>query len=590
MHGFRGVGASPGIAIGRVFVHVPPSLAVSDATVPAALRQAEVESFLQGRQKALVGFESLIDKVRAEKGDDLAGVFEGHAEILMDEELGEAIVGRIRDDGQSALAAVRDAMEAQRAEFLALDDEYLRQRADDLSDIGRRLMLAIAGVEEVRLEDLPKGSIVVAQDLGPSDTARLDRDRVAGFVVAAGGRTSHVAIMARTLELPAVVGCADIFDVATSGQVIALDGGDGRVMVDPDAEALADFECRRAAHATAMEAMRALSPLPATTGDGHRAFLGVNIGTPADAEAALPWNPDGVGLYRTEFLFMNRTGLPSEEEQYRAYAAVVRAMKGRPVVIRTLDVGGDKPVDGLGFTREDNPFLGWRGARLFLYGSDGAIPNRDPEVKQQMEAQLSAVLRAAVDGNVWLMYPMISSVEEVDVLRQQQDDVRARLAAAGRQVGQIRTGIMIETPGAALVADKLAEKVDFFSIGSNDLTQYTLAADRGNGRIAPVYQPFHPGVWRLIAGVIKAARRRAIPVGLCGELAGIEEAALPLLGLGLDEYSMAAPTLPRIKRIIRAATMPEAEAIARAILDAPTAAAALAMAGDAMRAVLGRVQ
>jgi phosphoenolpyruvate-protein phosphotransferase (PTS system enzyme I) len=588
MFSTRGVAASPGVAIGPAFVHLPPVIAVSDAQVPPEARQAEADAFALGRQRARTGLLELIELVRTEQGDDLAGVFEGHVEILMDDELGEIILRRIRDDGQSALASVRDAMMAQRAEFLALDDEYLRQRADDLGDIGRRLMLAIAGVDEARLGDVPCGSVIVAQDLAPSEIAQLDVRRVAGFVIAVGGRTGHAAIMARTRELPAVVGCSGILQSVIAGQTVALDGGDGRMVVDPDAGMLSDFERRRAAQVAERDAMRALSPLPAVTRDGTRVLLGVNIGAPEDAEAAMAWNPDGVGLYRSEFLFMNRAGLPSENEQYRAYVAVARVMRGRPVVIRTLDVGGDKPVQGFSFGHEENPFLGWRGARLFLYGDGGTMPNRDPEVQRQIRAQLSAILRAATEGDVWLMYPMIVSVEEVDSLKEQLDSARAGLAAEGRPFGNVRVGIMIETPGAALIADKLAAKVDFFSIGSNDLIQYTLAADRGNERVAPVYQPFHPGVWRLIEGVIQAAHQRGIPVALCGELAGVEEAVLPLLGLHLDEFSMAAPALPRVKRIIRAATMAEAEAVARAVLDAPTAAAALGSASEAMRAALAR--
>ena len=279
---------------------------------------------------------------------------------------------------------------------------------------------------------------------------------------------------------------------------------------------------------------------------------------------------------------MNRAAPPGEEEQYRAYAAVVRRMAGRPVIIRTLDIGGDKPVAGLGFPAEDNPFLGWRGARIFVYGPHGAAPNREPNVMELVQAQLGAILRAAAEGDVWLMYPMIASAEEIDILAGLLEEAKARLARANRAFGSPKIGVMIETPGAALIADRLAEKVDFFSIGSNDLTQYTLAADRGNERVAPVYQPFHPAVWKLFAMVIEAAHRGGIPVGMCGELAGVEEAALPLLGLGLDEYSMVAPSLPRIKRILRAATRTEAAAVAAEMLAAPTATAARDIAADAL--------
>jgi phosphoenolpyruvate-protein phosphotransferase len=306
----------------------------------------------------------------------------------------------------------------------------------------------------------------------------------------------------------------------------------------------------------------------------------VNIGTPADAEAALPWNPDGVGLYRSEFLFMDRPGLPDEDEQYKSYAKVASLMQGKPVILRTLDVGGDKPIAAVPFPHEENPFLGWRGVRMCLYREEG-----NQEILRQ---QLRAALRAAANGDVWVMYPMISNIEEVEAIKVLLDEVRADLVAKGVRHGEIKTGIMIETPGAALMADKLATMVDFFSIGSNDLTQYTLAADRGNERIARCYQPFHPAVWRLIAKVIEAGKQNGIPVGMCGELAGIEEAALPLLGLGLDEFSMSAQSLPRIKRLIRGSTMADARALALKVLDAPTAEAALRLASAAMEAVINK--
>ncbi len=545
-------------------------------------------AFKSGIARAAAGLVELIDQVRAERGDDLAGVFEGHLDALLDKEISAEIGERIEALGQTALAAARDCFEARRAEFLALDDEIMRLRGEDMADIERRLMCAIAGVEDPELKDAPEGAVIVAHDLTPSETARLDPARVAGFVVAGGGRTSHVAILARTLELPAVIRCANVLEAARRSSRVALDGGAGAVVFDPDADTLAEFERRRAAYRAEREAMGELIDLPAETRDGHRVMLAANIGSPADAEAALRWKPDGVGLFRTEFLFMGSTGLPGEDEQYRAYSAVARAMKGHPVVIRTLDVGGDKPIAGLGFAEEDNPFLGWRGARLFLYGKDATSPNRDPEMTGHIEAQLGAILRAGADGEVWLMWPMIASVEEIETLHGLLDEARARLTAQGVAFGKVRVGAMIETPGAAMVADKLAQRLDFFSIGSNDLTQYALAADRGNERISPIYQPFHPGVWRLIANVIEAGHRGSIPVALCGELAGTEEAALPLLGLGLDEFSMAAPILPRIKRIIRNATLEEAKAVAQAVLDAPTAAVALSCARSAMQKAIER--
>jgi phosphotransferase system enzyme I (PtsI) len=588
MASLKGVGASPGVAIGPVHLHAPAQLTIDEREVAPDARELEIEAFHRGLARAAASLGALIEQVRAQKGDDLAGVFEGHLEILLDEEIAADVARRIREDGRSALAAARDCFEAQRAEFLALEDEYLRQRADDLADIGRRLSCAIAGVEDPQLDEAPDGAIIVAHDLTPSETARLDPARVGGFVTATGGRTSHVAIMARTLEVPAVVGCADALSHIRAGALVALDGETGEVAVDPDPAAHARLDARRAAWLAEREALRGAAHLPARTLDGHEVLLAANIGAPADADAALAWRPDGVGLFRTEFLFMEAKTPPDEETQFRAYAHVARVMDGKPVVIRTIDAGGDKPVAGFGFTQEENPFLGWRGARLFLYGERGSLPTADAEMVRHMEAQIGAILRAGAQGEVWLMWPMIACAEEIDALALVVERVRERLIARGDQVGAVKIGAMIETPGAAMIADVLADKLDFFSIGSNDLTQYALAADRGNPRVAPVYQPFHPGVWRLIAHVIEAAHRRGKPVAVCGELAGMEEAALPLLGLGLDEFSMAAPMLARVKRVIRAASMDEAKEAARLMLAGPTAAVAFEAARAAMDKVLAR--
>lgn len=578
MKTLKGIAASPGVAIGSAFIYTMPQLDILEFTIEPEQRKAEVEAFMAGRTAAEKSLNALIDRVRREKGADLAGVFEGHLEIMMDDGFAEQILDLIKIEGRSRLAAIRDSVETQRQEFLALEDPYLRERADDLADIGRRLLYATAGVEFASLDSIPNGAVVIARDLTPSDTAQIDPTRIAGFVVETGGRTSHTAIMARTMELPAVVGCVGLLETARTGDLVGLDGNSGEVCLDMDEAAKADFGERRKAFLAEREIMLALASLPATTQNGSTVLLAVNIGKPADAEASLPWNPDGVGLYRSEFLFMDRTSLPTEDEQYKAYTTVVRAMKGKPVILRTLDIGGDKPVSYLPFPEEENPFLGWRGVRMCLYKDEGN--------QHILRTQLRAALRAAADGEVWVMYPMITNVEEVDAIKALLAETIAELKSAGVSHGEIKTGIMIETPGAAMIADKLAKKVDFFSIGSNDLTQYTLAADRGNERVEHCYQTFHPAVWRLVASVINAGKANNIPVGMCGELAGIEEAALPLLGLGLDEYSMSAQSLPRIKRLIRATTMAEAQKVAEAVLDANTAEEAFAIASSAMDKVL----
>lgn len=602
MQVLKGIPASPGVAVGEIFVFSQPSLPVAETRCLSCHRCAwfsagneaceiqgplstecadhEMLAYRAGVNQARRQLELLVDRVRREKGDDLAGVFEGHLEILSDDELNEQITDLISSGKLCALGAIRESIEIQRKEFLALDDEYLRERADDLSDIGRRLLYATAGVEFSSLSDHPDHAIIIARDLTPSDTAQLDPARVGGFVVETGGRTCHTAIMARTLELPAIVGCYGIMNAVATNSVVAINGETGEVVVAPDAATQATFYEVRESYLADRDAMLALASSPATTTDGTTVVLGVNIGTPADALASLPWNPDGVGLYRSEFLFMDRSELPSEDEQLKSYASVVRAMKGKPVILRTLDIGGDKPVPAVPFPHEENPFLGWRGLRMFLRKEDG--------YQDVFRTQLRAAMRAGADGDLWVMFPMISSYEEVLAVKTMVSEAWGELVAAGKRCGSVKIGIMIETPGAALIADKLAQIVDFFSIGSNDLTQYTLAADRGNERVSRCYQPFHPGVWRLISEVIKAGKAHKIPVGMCGELAGIEEAALPLLGLGLDEFSMSAQSLPRIKRIIRSANMNDARRAAQLVLDARTAEDAYTNAKEVMKFALSR--
>lgn len=588
MRTLKGQGASPGVVVGPVYLFAPPSVTISEEEVPPERRGDEERAFLAGRERAARALVELRERVRVERGDDLAGVFEGHEAILTDEELGARIVAAIRA-GRSASAAVRDAIERERDEFLALEDEYLRRRADDLVDIGRRLTLGIAGLDAAGLESVPKGAVIVARDLTPSDTAQIDPTRVAGFVIARGGFTGHVAILARAMELPAVIGCGEALRVMLPpGAEIALDGSTGEVVINPDSMTRAAFIARSEAWKRERAETRETAPLCATTRDGTKVFLAANIASPADAEAARAWNPDGVGLFRSEFLFMGRRDLPGEEEQRAAYARVASLFPGAPVIIRTLDAGGDKPVATVGYPSEENPFLGWRGARLALYPNSQATGGID--TRAMLITQIRAVLRAATAGDVRIMFPMIANKEETAALVALVEEARESLRRDGLRFGPVGVGVMIETPGAAMMTDKIASLVDFVSIGSNDLTQYALAADRGNEVIADCYQPFHPGVWRMIAEAIRGARAAGKEVGMCGELAGMEDATLPLLGLGLTEFSMNAPSLPRVKRVIRAATITEARETAARVLDAGTAEEARRIAVEATRDLAARAR
>ena len=562
----RGIPASPGIVIAKAWPFHHQELSISDEAISPDAVETEFQRFLDGRAKTEEQLNAVHAKALETLGPEEAEVFEGHIELLGDEEIESEVRAYITDKLLCAEKAASLVMEQNAVDMEALDNPYMRERAADLRDIGKRLVYAIAGVELATLDAVPEPVIVLADDLTPSDTAQMDASKVLGFATAVGGPTSHVAIMARTLGIPALVGCGPIIHDISADAELILDGSDGVLHIDPDGSLRNDYELKLEAARRDAEELAALKTLPGESSDGRRVELCANIGTDKDLDAAISQGAEAIGLYRTEFLFMDKSSMPDEEEQFRAYKVVAEAMGDRGVVVRTIDIGGDKELSYLEFPKELNPFLGWRAIRMCF---------DKPEI---LDTQLRALLRASHYGKIRIMFPMIISLSEIRRLKKRIREIGEELAAADIPFDRdTEVGIMIETPAAAVIASHLAREVDFFSIGTNDLTQYTLAVDRGNERIADLYEPFHPAVLRLISTVIDAAHSAGIWVGMCGELAGDERATKLLFGLGLDEFSMSAPSIPRVKRVIRGTSFAEARRLATKVLELGDSADILAL-------------
>jgi phosphoenolpyruvate-protein phosphotransferase len=564
MKTLRGLATSRGIAIGPAFRFRQADLhferyKVEDPAAEWARLQVALET-------ARVQLADVYAKAEAESGAKQAAIFQAHALMLEDPELLDAVRTDIEEQNVNAEAALRDAAETYAQMLEALDDEYLSVRAADVRDVTTRVLRILLGMAESPTAGLMAPSIILARDLTPSDTVLLDKSLVLGFCTAEGGATSHTAILARGLGLPAVVGAGPgVLEIPDSATLV-VDGSEGALLLEPDEETVAGYRARQAATATVLAQAREWTHEPAVTRDGHRVEVVANIGNVEGAQVALEAGAEGVGLLRTEFLYLERDHLPDEEEQYRAYRAIVDVFGDLPVILRTLDIGGDKELPYLDLPDEMNPFLGLRAIRLCL---------TRPEL---FKPQLRAALRAGTGRNLKVMFPMVATVAEVRAARAVLEECRAELLAEGQPVAEgMEVGIMVEVPAAALMADHLAAEVDFFSIGTNDLSQYTLAADRTNAQVAPLATGFHPAVLRLIRDVVAAAHVQGKWVGLCGELAG-EPLAVPiLLGLELDEFSMNPPAIPLAKQIIRALTLDEAREVAQAALelDSPEAVQAL---------------
>ncbi|KFD20088.1 MULTISPECIES: phosphoenolpyruvate-protein phosphotransferase PtsI [Tatumella] len=555
-----GILASPGIAFGKALLLKEDEIVINQKKIADDQVESEVARFLEGRSKAATQLAAIKIKAGETFGPEKEAIFEGHIMLLEDEELEQEIIDLIKKDHQSADAAVQAVIEDQATALEELDDEYLKERAADVRDIGKRLLQNILGLTIVDLSAISEESILVAKDLTPSETAQLNLQKVLGFITDLGGRTSHTSIMARSLELPAIVGTGSITREVNNGDYLILDGVSNQVYINPTAEVIAELRDVQEQYLSEKAEMAKLKDLPAITLDGHQVEVCANIGTVRDVAGAERNGAEGVGLYRTEFLFMDRESLPTEEEQFAAYKAVAEAMGQQAVIVRTMDIGGDKDLPYMNLPKEDNPFLGWRAIRIAM------------DRKEILHAQLRAILRASDFGKLRIMFPMIISVEEVRFLKNEIELLKTQLRDEGKSFDEnIEIGIMVETPASAVIARHLAKEVDFFSIGTNDLTQYTLAVDRGNDRISHLYNPMSPSVLGLIRQVIDASHAEGKWTGMCGELAGDERATLLLLGMGLDEFSMSAISIPRIKKIIRNTNFEDAKALAEQALEQPTA-------------------
>ena len=556
-----GIPASPGIVFGKALVLKEEKIVLDTQKISEDQVEAEVARFYAGREAAVEQLNSIHQRALKSLGEEKAAIFEGHLMILEDEELEEEIIDYLRSNKVNASLAASKIIDQQVEMLSEIDDEYLKERAGDIRDIGNRLIKNILGMHIVDLGDITEESILVAYDLTPSETAQLNLEKVLGFITDIGGRTSHTSIMARSLELPAIVGTNDVTVRVNTGDYLILDAVNNRVYVNPTQAEIDELKTLEAKLAEEKAELAKLKDLPAVTLDGHKVDVVANIGTIRDCEGAHRNGAEGVGLYRTEFLFMDRDQLPSEEEQFIAYKEVVEAMEGRLVVLRTMDIGGDKELPYLNLPKEMNPFLGWRAVRIAL------------DRREILHAQLRAVLRASAFGKLAVMFPMIISVEEIRELKSVLETLKAELRAEGKAFDEnIQVGVMVETPSAAVNAKFLAKEVDFFSIGTNDLTQYTLAVDRGNELISHLYNPMSPSVLGLIKQVIDASHVEGKWTGMCGELAGDERATLLLLGMGLDEFSMSAISVPRIKKLIRHVNYQEVKALADEAIQKPTAA------------------
>ncbi|MBN6065459.1 phosphoenolpyruvate-protein phosphotransferase PtsI [Aggregatibacter actinomycetemcomitans] len=567
-----GIPASPGIVFGKALVLKEEKIVLDTQKIKDSQIEDEVARFYAGRDAAVEQLNSIKDRAYQSLGEEKAAIFEGHLMILEDEELEEEIIDYLRSNHVNAAVAANVIIDQQVAMLSEIDDEYLKERAGDIRDIGNRLIKNILGMHIVDLGEINEEAILVAYDLTPSETAQLNLDKVLGFVTDIGGRTSHTSIMARSLELPAIVGTNNVTHKVNTGDYLILDALNNVVYVNPSQEDIQRLKALQAKLAEEKAELAKLKDLPALTLDGHRVDVVANIGTIRDVEGAERNGAEGVGLYRTEFLFMDRDQLPTEEEQFIAYKEVVEAMNGNLVVLRTMDIGGDKELPYLNLPKEMNPFLGWRAIRIAL------------DRREILHAQLRAVLRASAYGKLAVMFPMIISVEEIRQLKSVIEELKVELHNEGKAFDEdIQIGVMVETPAAAVNAKFLAKEVDFFSIGTNDLTQYTLAVDRGNELISHLYNPMSPSVLNLIKQVIDASHAEGKWTGMCGELAGDERATILLLGMGLDEFSMSAISVPRIKKLIRNVNYQDAKALAEKALQQPTAAEIESLVSDFLR-------
>ena len=571
----KGIGAAGGISIGAAyklgkeeFVVLPEAITWED--IPVQIQLFE-EALIKTRREII----ELQKRISSDMGQEEAQIFDAHLLVLEDRMLIEEVISRLKKEQLNVAYIFSEVLKKYISVFLKIEDEYLKERIADINDVGKRILRNLLGKEKRGLEDVKDKAIIVSHDLSPSDTAAMHTKNVAAFVTDMGGKTSHTAIMAKSLEIPAVVGLEGITSRVNPGDILIVDGNTGTVIINPDEETLKSYQRELVKLKDIAERFFSVKDLPAVTTDGRAILINANIEFPDEVLSVKLHGSEGIGLYRTEFFYMNRKDSPSEEEHYQAYKYVAEQMNPHPVVIRTLDLGGDKFLSQFQIPHEMQPFLGWRAIRFCL---------ARPDI---FKLQLRAILRASVHGNLKLMYPMISGIEELRQANGLLQEAKEELRKKGVEFNDnIPVGVMIEVPSAAMTADILAKEADFFSIGTNDLIQYCLAVDRGNEKVAYLYEPAHPAVLRMIKLIIDAAHQAKIKVAMCGEMAGEPSLALILLGLGLDEFSVPPQVIPELKFIIRAIGFKAVQEIASGAMKLTTGTEVEGFAEDRLAEIL----
>ncbi len=554
----KGIAASDGVAIAKAYLLVEPDLTF-DKNEKVTDVEGEVAKFNSAIEASKVELTKIRNNAEVQLGADKAAIFDAHLLVLDDPELIQPIQDKIKNENANAATALTDVTTQFVTIFESMDNEYMKERAADIRDVSKRVLSHILGVELPNPSMIDESVVIVGNDLTPSDTAQLNKEFVQGFATNIGGRTSHSAIMSRSLEIPAIVGTKSITQEVKQGDMIIVDGLNGDVIVNPTEDELIAYQDKRERYFADKKELQKLRDADTVTVDGVHAELAANIGTPNDLPGVIENGAQGIGLYRTEFLYMGRDQMPTEEEQFEAYKEVLEAMNGKRVVVRTLDIGGDKELSYLNLPEEMNPFLGYRAIRLCLAQQDIFRP------------QLRALLRASVYGKLNIMFPMVATINEFREAKAILLEEKENLKNEGHDISDdIELGIMVEIPATAALADVFAKEVDFFSIGTNDLIQYTLAADRMSERVSYLYQPYNPSILRLVKQVIEASHKEGKWTGMCGEMAGDETAIPLLLGLGLDEFSMSATSILKARRQINGLSKNEMTVLANRAVDCAT--------------------